>query len=307
MPPDMGMAPLQSPRCGHADMIASQHRPDAGFERDAAVAARHGGGQRQINVAEVIFYEHPVPLNRAEHKDLRLKSVPNVRFAMNTHSVPITGAEFGVAARDLMIVFAGVDAASSGPIALLGLRQNENLFIDAAGQWAPNVYVPAFIRRYPFVLAEKPAGEAGDDFTVFLDDGYEGFNTSEGERLFKEDGADSELLTHAVGFLSDFQQNVVRTKWFMQQLVKHDLLEPRNVQLHKGDPNDGSAINLNGRFVVNEEKLRGLDEKVAQEFAREGVFGWIYGHLLSLSNIDRLAQRLSEREQAESLANTSTN
>jgi hypothetical protein len=260
-------------------------------------------------VAEVLFYEHPVPLNRAEHKDLRLKGVPNVKFAMNAHSVPLTGVEFGVAARDLLIVFAGADIASSGPVALLGLRQNENLFVDAEGQWAPNTYMPAFVRRYPFVLAEKPAEQEGDDFTVFLDQNYEGFNNSEGERLFLEDGTDSEMLTKAVGFLGEFQQNVARTKWFMEQLLKHDLLEPRNVRLQKDgkDGKEGKAINLNGLFVVSEEKLRALDEKVTHEFLREGVLGWVYAHLLSLANIDRLAQRLDEREQAEAVAGGVTN
>ena len=121
-------------------------------------------------MAEVLFYEHPVPLNRVEHKDLRMKVVPNVKFAMNAHSVPLTGVEFGVAARDLLIVFAGTSVADAGPVALLGLRQNENLYVDANGQWSPDTYVPAFVRRYPFVLAEKPAGQEGDDFTVFLDE-----------------------------------------------------------------------------------------------------------------------------------------
>ena len=85
-------------------------------------------------MAEVLFYERPVPLNRTEHKDLRLKGVPNMKFAMNAHSVPLTGVEFGVAARDLMIVFAGTDLESAGPVAMLGLRQNENLYVDAEGQ-----------------------------------------------------------------------------------------------------------------------------------------------------------------------------
>ena len=255
-------------------------------------------------MAEVLFYEQPVPLNRAAHKDLRLKGVPNVKFAMNAHSVPLTGVEFGVAARDLLIVFAGADMANAGPVALLGLRQNENLYVDAEGQWAPNTYMPAFVRRYPFVLAEKPADQEGDDFTVFLDERYEGFNASEGERLFLEDGSDSEMLTKAVGFLGEFQQNVTRTRWFMEQLLKHDLLEPRNVRLQKDgkDGQEGKAINLNGLFVVSEEKLRALDEKVTHEFLREGVLGWVYAHLLSLANIDRLAQRLDEREQAETVA-----
>ncbi|HEY0197015.1 MAG TPA: SapC family protein [Rhodanobacter sp.] len=260
-------------------------------------------------MAEVLFYERPVPLNRTEHKDLRLKGVPNVKFAMNAHSVPLTGAEFGVAARDLLIVFAGNDIADAGPVALLGLRQNENLYVDADGIWAANTYVPAFVRRYPFVLAEKPAGQEGEDFTVFLDEQYEGFNADEGERLFKKDGTDTELLTNAVSFLGEFQQNVARTKWFMQQLVKHNLLEPRNVRLQKDakDGQEGRAINLNGLFVVNEEKLRALDEKTTHELLREGVLGWVYAHLLSLANIDRLAQRLSEREQAEEAASATKN
>lgn len=255
-------------------------------------------------MAEVIFYEHPVPLNRADHKDLRLKGVPNMKFAMNTHSVPLTGAEFGMAARDLLIVFAGTDAASAGPIALLGLRQNENLYVDALGQWAPNTYVPAFVRRYPFVLGEKPAGQEGGDFAVFLDESFEGFNASDGQRLFNEDGTDTELLTNAVGFLSEFQQNIERTRSFMQQLVKHDLLEARNVQLHKGEPESGRGITLNGLFMINEEKMRALDEKVIHELMREGVLAWAYAHLLSLNNIDRLAQRLDARERDEAAATT---
>lgn len=114
-------------------------------------------------MAEVLFYERPVPLNRTQHKDLRLKGIPSLRFAAGVHSVPLTGVEFPAAARDLPILFAGSSMEEAGPMALLGLRQNENLFIDADGQWAANTYVPAFVRRYPFVLAEKPAGEEGDD------------------------------------------------------------------------------------------------------------------------------------------------
>lgn len=249
-------------------------------------------------MAEVLFYERPVPLNRTQHKDLRLKGIPSLRFAANVHSVPLTGVEFPAAARDLPILFAGSSMEEAGPMALLGLRQNENLFINADGQWAANTYIPAFVRRYPFVLAEKPAGEEGDDFTVFLDEAYEGFGSDEGERLFKEDGTDSDMLKNAVNFLGEFQQHVGRTQWFMEQLRKHDLLEPRNIRLEK----DGKAINLNGLYVVSEEKLRKLDEKTSHEFLKEGVFGWIYAHLLSLANIDRVAQRLDQREQGESSA-----
>ncbi|PXV54723.1 SapC protein [Dyella jiangningensis] len=249
-------------------------------------------------MAEVLFYERPVPLNRTEHKDLRIKPIPNLKFASAVHSVPLTGVEFPAAARDLPILFGGLTVESAGPLALLGLRENENLFIDAEGRWVANTYIPAFVRRYPFVLAEKPAGAEGDDFTVFLDEAYEGFDRTEGEALFKDDGSETEVLSNAVRFLGEYQQHVARTQWFMEQLRKHNLLEPRNIRLEK----DGKSINLNGLFVVNEEKLRQLDEKTTHEFLREGVLGWIYAHLLSLSNIDRVSQRLSEREQVEEAA-----
>jgi hypothetical protein len=249
-------------------------------------------------VAEVLFYERPVPLNRTVHKDLRMKGIPSMRFAAKAHSVPLTGVEFPLAARDVPILFAGERVEDAGPMALLGLRQEENLLVDAQGQWMPNVYVPAFVRRYPFILAEKPEGTEGEDFTVFLDEAFEGFGTEEGERLFNEDGSDSEILSRAVAFLGEFQQHVARTRWFMDQLRKHDLLEPRNIRLEK----QGKAINLNGLFVVSEERLRRLDAQTAQTFLAEGVLGWIYAHLLSLPNIDRLTRLLEAREEAEALA-----
>nr|WP_247741298.1 SapC family protein [Luteibacter sp. SG786] len=234
-------------------------------------------------------------MNRTAHRDLRLKAVNNIRFAAAAHSVPLTGVEFAPAARDFPILFAGNSIEEAGPMALLGLRQGENLLVGDNGFWEQGIYIPAFVRRYPFVLAEKPADAEGDDFTVFLDEAYEGFNNEEGERLFNEDGTDAPALTNAVNFLGEFQDHVARTQWFMGKLREHDLLEPRTITLQK----EGKGINLNGLFVINEEKLRALDEKTAQEFLREGALGWIYAHLVSLANIDRMAARLDAREQQE--------
>jgi hypothetical protein len=251
-------------------------------------------------VAEVLFYERPVPLNRTAHKDLRIKGLTNLKFAHGVHSVPLTCTEFPVTARDIPILFAGPDMANAGPMALLGLRQNENLFLDTEGQWAQGVYIPAFVRRYPFVLAEKPPGAEGDDFTVFLDEAYEGFNANEGERLFTDDGAETDVLKNAVTFLGEFQQHVARTRQFMEDLKKHDLLEPRNIRLER----NGNVLNLNGLFVINEEKLRKIDAETAHRFLTDGTLAWIYAHLLSLQNIDRVGQRLAQREEAEAANKT---
>ncbi len=247
-------------------------------------------------MAEVLFYERPVPLNREEHKDLRIKPVDNLAFAAKVHSVPMTVAEFGPAARDFPILFGGNTLEEAGPLAMLGLNPSENLFVDADGQWEPGTYIPAFVRRYPFVLAEKPEGAEGDDFTVFLDEEFSGFNTEEGERLFNEDGSDTDALKNAVRFLGEFQEQVKRTRALSRRLRELDLLEARTVQIPDQDGKNNMVIN--GLFVVNEEKLRKLDEKVAHELLADGSLGWIYAHLLSLSNIDRLKMRLDRRKGA---------
>ena len=249
-------------------------------------------------MAEVLFYERPVPLNRNEHKDLRIKNMNSVAFAAKVHSVPLTAAEFPLAARDFPILFGGTDVAEAGPMALLGLRQFENLYVDDDGQWAEGAYLPAFVRRYPFVLAEKPPEADGDDFTVFLDEAHPGFSSEEGERLFNEDGSDTDLLKSAVQFLGEFQEHVKQTKTFTARLRELDLLEPRTVQLKNGE----QTTTLNGMFVVNEEKLRKLDEKTAHEMLVDGTLGLIFAHLLSLANIDRLRLRLNHRAPTDQKA-----
>lgn len=246
-------------------------------------------------MAEVLFYERPVPLNRSEHKDLRIKNTSDLGFAAKVHSVPLTVFEFAMAARDFPILFAGNNADEAGPVAMLGLRQSENLFVDANGHWEQGTYMPAFVRRYPFVLAEKPPGAPGDEFTVFLDEAHAGFSKEEGNRLFNEDGSDTELLTGTVKFLGEFQESVKRSREFTVRLRELDLLEQRTVQLKR---NEETTV-VNGLFVVNEEKLRKLDEKTAHAMLVDGTMGWVYAHLLSLANIERLQLHLNKRADAE--------
>lgn len=254
-------------------------------------------------MAAMLFYETPVALNRERHRHLKLApATGQFPFAQRTNSVLLAATELADAATSYPVVFVGNAGGPYALAAIVGLSDGQNLFLDADNGWAPDAYIPAFVRRYPFVLAEKPPGAEGDDFTVFLDEAYEGFNSAEGERLFKEDGSESDMLKNAVNFLGEFQQHVARTKQLMEDLRKYDLLEPRNIRLER----NGNVINLNGLYVVSEEKLRKLDAETTHRFLTDGTLGWIYAHLLSLMNIDRVGQRLAEREESEA-ANATKN
>jgi len=241
---------------------------------------------------QLLIYDRPVPLDRRQHRNLRLHAMPgDFGFAAGINSVPLAAAEFARAACEYPIVFAGT-GEDVLPAALLGLRGGENLSVDADGRWLEGGYVPAFLRRYPFVLAEKPG--AADGFTVCLDAGYPGLGEERGDPLFTGDGGDSPLLGNALRFLEEYQAHLQRTRAFTRRLHQLELLQPRRIRVQ---PAAGEAFNLDGLAVVDEARLRALKGKPLLELLRSGDLGWIHVHLMSLVNIERLSRRMDARAQ----------
>ena len=139
-------------------------------------------------------------------------------FAGETNSVILAGVEFCEAAKEYPIVFtqAGDKVV---PVALLGLRNEENLFVDDKGDWDGR-YIPSFVRRYPFVLAET--GKTGQR-AACIDEGFEGFNDDEGEPLFAGEET-TPILQQAIDFLEESQKQYLRTETFVQRLRDNDLV-----------------------------------------------------------------------------------
>lgn len=231
------------------------------------------------------FYTQVVPLNRDRHRNLRLRTDGPMKFAASTHFVPLAAVELFDAARDYPIVFAGGEDAS--PVAVLGLRSGENLFVDTNGRWAEAAYVPAFVRRYPFVLSG--AGQGTTQFTVCLDESYEGLSETEGTRLFDDDGKESELVTRIVGFLKDHLTETERTRRFVARLRELDLLSSQDMQVQDAR---GRTFALREFRTVDEKKLKALGDDVLGGLHRSGYLGCIYAHLVSLGNVVRLASRV---------------
>jgi hypothetical protein len=165
-----------------------------------------------------IFYRDVVALSRERHKDWYIDPEQGYSFARGTNSVFVAASEFAATSREYSIVFARDANGTVVPAALLGLRPDENLLITADNRWDAN-YVPAYVRRYPFILA-APAPDS-DQFTVCIDEAFSGFNTAkEGEQLIKEDGAHGALLERSVTFLQDFLNHTRVTEQFCAELDK---------------------------------------------------------------------------------------
>ena len=232
---------------------------------------------------EMLFYEKPVPLSNITHADWKLdRSELRYEFADKINSVVLAGIEFVEASKDYPIVFAKA-GEEDVPVALLGLRATGNLYLDAKGHWLPDHYVPAFVRRYPFVLADGP----GPEPVVCIDEAYSGFSQTRGEPLF-ENGETQPILTKAMEFLGEFQRQFERTKRFVSVLKANDLMT--EVSATVKDEN-AAETHLKGLMVVDEKKLLALSDDVVLSLFRSGELSWIYAHLMSISNLKRLTHR----------------
>lgn len=234
-----------------------------------------------------LFYKRVVPLNRQQHKDLFVEAVPGFGFARATNCVYVAAVEFTPAAREYPIVFAPGEDGNVLPVALLGIRNNQNLFVAQDGAWKAK-YIPAYVRRYPFILATD---DSGGRFTVCIDESYPGFNTArEGERLIADDGEDGPLLKRSVEFLKDYQQHVVRTGAFCKTIRALDLLEPvqANIAMKSGD-----RFALTGFLCVSKARLKALGDADLAMLVRQDYLELIYLHLQSLTNMDGLLGLLS--------------
>ncbi|MFT6752616.1 MAG: hypothetical protein ACJA2O_002804 [Candidatus Azotimanducaceae bacterium] len=238
-------------------------------------------------MASLLFYDNPVALNKETHQKIKVNAGTNdFSFAKQTNSVVLAGVEFTEAAKEYPIVFAEA-GESMVPVALLGLRNEENLFIDDKNGWDAR-YVPAFVRRYPFVLA---TGEDATQQVVCIDESFSGFNDESGEALFGDDGEPAPLLTKALEFLEEYQKQYLRTGQFIQRLKENDLLQNLNAKV---DLVNGQQFSLTGLLIVDEKKLLALSDESALAFFKTGELAWVYCHLMSLGNMSAMVDRIAK-------------
>lgn len=238
----------------------------------------------------MLIYENVAPVNKQRHAGWGIQGDGSFNFAKEVNSVPVTGVEFGAASNEFTIVFTKTNEGAL-PIAVLGVRSGENLFVDEAGKWLAT-YVPAFIRRYPFVFS---TGDQGETLTLCLDEAYDGCHEDgTGERMFKEGGENTEYLEKVIAFLRDYQDHYQRTLWFGKKLEELDLLEPMGAQFNTPDGKKGS---LSGFFVVSRDKLKKLGAEQLAELVKNDALELIYLHLNSMQNLKDTIRRLPVPEK----------
>jgi hypothetical protein len=231
-----------------------------------------------------MFYASPRPLDRTRDGGLKISRPKHFRFAAKTNAIPLLVDEFPMAAAYYPIVFAA--GPSPIPAAVVGLRNDTNLFIDANGQWQGGGYLPAYVRRYPFILMDDPEQK---QFVLCIDEASELLGT-EGEHALFDGDKPSAFTKGAMDFCAALRQQGDATDEFVKALKEYNLLMPNDAQI---DMPDGTRLQLSGFLIVDPKKFDALPDNVYLEWRRKNWIGLIYAHLLSShrwQNLVALAQ-----------------
>jgi hypothetical protein len=238
---------------------------------------------------QLLYYEQSVPLSAKRHEKWSLAPRADFEFAGRSNSVPIAAIEFPATAVEYPIVFAGQEGAVS-PVAILGLKPDENLYLDETNQWDAK-YIPAFVRRYPFVFSKS---KEGDKLILCIDEQHGGWNQEgDGQALFDENGERTEYLGNILNFVEKYQRQFERTQAFCRKLGELELLEPMAARFKLPS---GDKAQLIGFMAIDREKLNALPGDKLAEMAKSGMLELIYVHLQSLRNLERVLIRNQGKE-----------
>ena len=213
-------------------------------------------------------------------------------FTQELNAIPVSYTEFNVAHRDFPLVFSsGDEGRSFAPVAVLGLEAKENLFVQGEG-WAPGVYVPAYVRRYPFCMARVTLDNIEQAERLICVEKEHIVETG-GVMMFDDKQEPLPRWKEIEKLLEEYEADLERTKEMCGILADYGLLEPFTMQ---ATLNAGGSMHLTGMFRVDEKKLEFLNASQHKNLIKKGVMSKIYIHLLSLDNFGRLLDRKAQRK-----------
>lgn len=224
-----------------------------------------------------LFYKDLMPLNSRDHVKWYSKTIDQAKWLSGQHAIPLTVDEFVQAQRHFPIVFS--TGENPMPLALMGLNEGVNTFVDDEGKVNEPIYLPAYIRRYPFMLAKlKPDAE---ELSLCFDPTTDSVGEfKEGEPLFDGEAKPSEATTRILEFCEHFEQAGQRTKAFIDELKKHDLLMDGEVSISQKA--DEKPFIYRGFSMINQEKLREMRGDQLRTWNQNGLTMLIHAHLFSL-------------------------
>ncbi len=230
-------------------------------------------------------YSSLIPLDRHQHAGLSIVPQRNQAWCGKLGSVFLSAVELAKDCADYPIAF--VRETNSGeylPVALLGLRAQENLFVDGKGQWKPGTYIPADVRRFPFCIAEVPATDGSEPQRLIC---VQRDQLAPSATPYFDAGGEATAAWKPVQDLIEAVESArQQTRTFTRRLEAFGLFTPFDALALPSS--GGQQMRLQGLHRVDEDRLNALGAREQKLLMRKGELRAVYAHLLSLENFARL-------------------
>jgi len=226
-----------------------------------------------------IFYKKPIIIDKNKHLNWGFKPVENYSFAKSTNIIPLVTSEFEISCKEYPIVFIKKDNKFS-PVLLLSLRSKINNFVDNNGNWLAN-YVPAYVRRYPFILAEKDSKNK-ENLILCIDSDYSGFSPKKAKfALFTSKSEPSETLNQAIDLLNQYHVSAKKTESFCSTMKKMGLFK-KSVVVAK------NKQILDGFYSIERKSFDKLNNEDICKLRESGHLSLIFAHFISMISIKNI-------------------
>ena len=238
---------------------------------------------------KMFLFERPELLNKEQHGNLGMSRAEKpFEFCAKVRAAPLTISEIPMASRDYPVVFMSKEDPT--PLAILGIVDEQNLFVNEEGLWEPSAYIPGYIRRYPFALASE---NDGDRFAIVIDVAHPGIAADGDVKFFDDQGESTTETQQAIEFCKDYERDRATTQQVLQKIQELDLISPQTAQYTPQGETDPKPFAQ--YFGTDEQKLKDLSDSDFLELRRLNVLPILYAQLMSLANWRALLQRRATR------------
>ena len=240
----------------------------------------------QLRDGKMLFYKQPELLYHEAHASLGLHRLERpFEFTRNARALPLTLGEIPSAQKHFPVVFS--DLENPVPLAVLGMIDDINLFVDENGQWERETYVPAYARCYPFALAAR----SEDEFAVVIDRAADNVTDEPEQPFFDGDKVTAETQS-LINFCGRYDAERKQTANFGLRLKELGLLAGQQVTRTSPEGVDGPIVSY---VAVDSQKLNELEKSVVGELFSNGYLAAVFAHLFSLENWQLVMERYGRR------------
>lgn len=240
---------------------------------------------------QMYLFRKPELVTREQHGDMGITRPERpLAFCETARAVPITLGEITTAMRHYPIIFSSIE--NPIPLAVLGLVDDHNLFVEENGEWMPEAYVPGYVRRYPFALAaDRQSDPNNPRMAIIVDAEYEGVSKDSAIPFFEGDQP-SDAMKQAMEFCQNYEQDRLQTQRFAETLKGYDLLAQQMAQYTP----EGQDAQPFARYVgVEEKRLQELSDDKYLELRKSNILPLLYAQLMSMSNWRTLLDRRARK------------